>query len=60
MKGLSIPSIFGDNAVFVKGLPISVFGEGQVEGDVVLTLANGESYAAHREGSIYRFFNRSA
>ena len=56
MKGLSIPSIFGDNAVFAKGLPISVFGESQVEGDVVLTLANGESYAAHFVPENDRFF----
>lgn len=47
MKRLQLPTLFDDNAVFPKGLPISVFGEAECEGDVTLTLADGERLSAH-------------
>lgn len=47
MKTLSLSTLFGDYAVFAKGLPICVFGDSTLEGDVTLTLANGERREAH-------------
>ena len=47
MNHLTLPTLFGDNAVFAKGLPISVFGQSDAEGDVILTLADGECRTAH-------------
>ena len=46
MNHLALSSLFGDNAVFPKGLPISVFGEADAEGVVTLTLPDGESRTA--------------
>lgn len=43
---LFMSPLFGDYAVFPKGLPICVFGESNGEGEVVLTLENGEERAA--------------
>ncbi len=47
MKNLRLSTLFGDYAVLPKGLPISVFGKSDVEGDVTLTLADGETHSAH-------------
>ncbi len=47
MKRLQLPTLFGDNAVFPKGFPISVFGKAECEGDVTLTLADGDRRTAH-------------
>lgn len=41
MSSLSLSTLFGDNAVFPCGLPISIFGKSECAGEVVLTLADG-------------------
>ena len=46
MQSLFLPSLFGDGAVFPCGLPISVFGESEREGEVVLVLPDGETRSA--------------
>lgn len=46
MTQLRLPTLFGDYAVFPKGLPISVFGESTCAGEVTLVLTDGERRSA--------------
>jgi transketolase C-terminal domain/subunit len=47
MGNLRLPPLFGDRAVFPRGIPISVFGESEAEGDVLFSLPDGEERRAH-------------
>ena len=42
MTKLSLPTLFGDNAVFPKALPIHVWGRSDVAGSATLSFPNGE------------------
>lgn len=46
MSHLCLSTLFGDYAVFPKGLPICVFGSADTEGEIVLTLDDGECRTA--------------
>ncbi len=46
MARLILSPLFGDHAVFPKGLPIRVFGESDTAGSVTLALQSGDSYHA--------------
>ena len=47
MGNLRLSPLFGDRAVFPRGIPISVFGESEAEGDVLFSLPDGEERRAH-------------
>ena len=46
MKNLTIPTVFGDYAVFPKGLPIRIYGEASAPGRVTLTVTENETRTA--------------